>query len=60
MLAFWLRRPMMAFLIIYLLMALGIGCIVELELHHSPEDRTIPPQSVAPDLVTAAVETSHE
>jgi hypothetical protein len=49
---------MMAFIAIYLVMAVGIGCIVELELSQPQEDRAIQPQSIAVDLVTVAVQAS--
>jgi hypothetical protein len=39
-------------------MAVGTGCIVEIELNQPPEDRAIQPLSIAVDLVTVAVQAS--
>jgi hypothetical protein len=49
MMAYLLSRPMMAFIAVYLIMAVGIGCIVEIELNQPAEARAIRPQSVAID-----------
>jgi hypothetical protein len=58
MMAYLLSRPMVAFIAVYLVMAVGTGCIVELELSQPPEDRAIQPPSIAVDLVTVAVQAS--
>ncbi|HEY2139827.1 MAG TPA: hypothetical protein VGH00_07095 [Chthoniobacterales bacterium] len=48
MMAYLISRPMMAFIAVYLVMAVGIGCIVEIELNQ-PAEAAIRPQSVAID-----------
>ncbi|HKP02684.1 MAG TPA: hypothetical protein VJU77_04895 [Chthoniobacterales bacterium] len=58
MMAYLLSRPRMAFIAVYLVMAVGIGFIVELEPSQPPEDRAIQPRSIAVDLVTVAVQAS--
>lgn len=57
MMASVLDRPMLVFVTVYVVMALGVGCILELELNRPPQYRT-QPQSAAIDLVTIAVQRS--
>jgi hypothetical protein len=49
---------MLAFVTIYLVMALGIGCIIEFDLDQSAKDRPIKAESAAIDLVTDVVQRS--
>lgn len=59
---FWMAQPTIAFVIVYLLMVLGIGCILEVELRPSDEslssERRSPPVELVPVAVQSGIHSS--